>query len=58
MHIVGFIIRIFHDARSTERQIRKIINIACSLTVTIADTPSARSITSTINLAKTYKFLL
>ena len=31
MHLVGFIIRIYHDARSSERQIMKVVGLFSEL---------------------------
>ena len=59
VHLVGFIIRIYHDARSLERKICvwiicdfiQIVHIMCAFTVTVNETNNIKFIKSRIFVA-------
>jgi len=66
VHLVGFIIRIYHDARSPERQKRKVKSSMCSikqLAVKVYDVGKylllmPRIIREFLNISKTLKILI
>jgi len=57
VHLVGFIIRIYHEARSPERQMRFLIFIfsPCIFEIYVVHTPTNALF---INLVKSFKFTL